>query len=146
MTSTPTPERLGAIARRMSRLAGIYKNAVAQLVAAQPDEPHSPAVAIVYRSCVPYITSGASALDAAAARIAEAAAIEVAPLIPAASPIVSSTVFADTAHILYEALQEAPELAEEVGDTRLTGDTHPYGDVIYGICLPYLLQAAEETS
>lgn len=29
------------------------------------------------------------------------------------------------------------------GDRALVGDTHPYGDVIYGIVIPYLLQAAD---
>lgn len=29
------------------------------------------------------------------------------------------------------------------GDRTLVGDTHPYGDVIYGIVIPYLLQAAD---
>lgn len=38
---------------------------------------------------------------------------------------------------------DAEAAVGQTGDRALVGDTHPYGDVIYGIVIPYLFRAAD---
>lgn len=47
------------------------------------------------------------------------------------------------ARALYDWVHALADAAELVGDADLVGDTHPYADVVYGICIPYLLRASE---
>ena len=44
---------------------------------------------------------------------------------------------------LYAWVRRLTDDAEALGDRELAGDTHPYGDVVYGICIPYLVQASD---
>jgi hypothetical protein len=143
-------DRLVAIARAFSALSLAYRASAARLCALKPGVASTPTTAIVYQSCVPYIEQGANALDAAAQRMAQTAGIEL-PVLPM-PPVPAEELggcdpkaaFEQEARALYAGIQRATDLAAEVGDQNLTGDTHPYGDVIYGICLPYLLKAADE--
>lgn len=41
------------------------------------------------------------------------------------------------------AMNRALDLAEELGDEAAVGDTHPFGHIIQGICIPYVLLAAD---
>lgn len=49
----------------------------------------------------------------------------------------------DTAFALESAMKRALDLIDEAGGEDVMGDSHPFGHVIQGICLPYILLAAE---
>lgn len=40
------------------------------------------------------------------------------------------------------AMNRALDLVDEVGNGELVGDSHPYGHIVQGICIPYLLLAS----
>lgn len=58
-------------------------------------------------------------------------------------PARAARCFEDAARTLYAWVLRLTDDAEALGDRGLTGDTHPYGDVVYGICIPYLVQASD---
>ena len=47
------------------------------------------------------------------------------------------------AQILYSSVLNFSDLTSAMKDSILLGDTHPYGDTIYGIALPYLLMTSD---
>jgi len=111
---------------------------------------------IVHQTGVEYLDGAVEAIEAAAARLVEAA--QVAPLelpapAPAPAPLEGEVPAAQLAAIagdyetiartLYSLVVRLTDNAEAVGSMALTGDTHPYGDIIYGIVIPYLLQASD---
>ena len=120
-------------------------------------------VGIVRGSCLPYIMAGADAIDEAAERMEREAAgladARFADLVAEAGGVSSDAgrcgsseplvppfpdglplgfAMGHAARSLEDLLKRLAELAEAVGDRGLTGDTHPYVDVIHGIVVPYL--------
>lgn len=49
-----------------------------------------------------------------------------------------------SARALEDAMLRALDLVDEVARPDLVGDSHPFGHIIHGICVPYLLLAAED--
>jgi len=111
---------------------------------------------IVHKSGAQYLEGAVEAIDAAAQRLTQAAGAvppTLDPLPPAPAPLAPEPVAAQLAVVardyetlartLYSLVVRLTDAAEAVGDMALTGDTHPYGDIIYGIVIPYLLQSSD---
>ena len=157
-----------AAAREYRRLS----SAVAELAPVADDRrltaDERQVMGIVFASCVPYMAQGARAVEEAAERMRAQVGSRAGPAGPGTAPgrgrdpacrFASETggdsetasdlparaarCFEDAARTLYAWVLRLTDDAEALGDRGLTGDTHPYGDVVYGICIPYLVQASD---
>ena len=63
---------------------------------------------------------------------------------PCASLDDAPRALAAAARALEDAMLRALDLVDEVARPDLAGDSHPFGHIIHGICVPYLLLAAED--
>ena len=111
---------------------------------------------IVHQSGAQYLEGAVEAVEAAAQRLTQAAGAVppvLDPLPSAPAPLAAEPAAAQLAAVardyetlaraLYSLVVRLTDAAEAVGDMALTGDTHPYGDIVYGIVIPYLLQSSD---
>lgn len=77
--------------------------------------------------------------DSAAAGSADATPVRVPSSLQDASRLLVAA-----ARALEGAMLRALDLTDEADRPDLVGDSHPFGHIIHGICVPYLLLAAEE--
>lgn len=147
-----------AVAARVARLGPLADDA-------RLDQAQRQVVSIALGTCVDQVVQGADIAEQVIGRIAAALAEEGVPLSPpppsahAAIPAPDACEATppapeiDLAHAARElaiaaaALEESAKrvnlAASGLHDRELTGDPHPYGDVIYGIPVLYFARAAE---
>ena len=106
---------------------------------------------ITFGSVASYVDGGAEALEQVASRLASSAgegrtftegqsSLTAFPEAVSAHP---SEALRRAALALEDAMNRALDLVEEVDDETLVGDAHPFGHIVQGICIPYILLAAQ---
>ena len=63
---------------------------------------------------------------------------------PCASPEGAPRVVTAAARAIEDAMLRALDVADGAARPDLVGDSHSFGHIIHGICVPYILLAAEE--
>ncbi len=116
---------------------------------------HDPVLEIVFTHVADYVEGGARSLEDIAQRLAQRSGAAD----PSAAPINSNDAFESTcanegdlpsldylARELYQAttlleetMNQALDSVDRIADEEITGDTHPFGHIVQGICLPYLM-------
>lgn len=162
---------LHVIAGEFAALAGEYRLVSARVKGVERkcvelEVPHDQVLEIAFKQAVPYVDKASTCLDQVAARLMDrseagdsgmldpAAEADASDSLNPASEKGAADVYAvplehvsaelrDTAYALLGAMNRALDLVDEVGDAELVGDSHPFGHIVQGICIPYILLAAE---
>ena len=106
-------------------------------------EQEAAVLAIAHGCAADYLSRGALAARDVAERLRAWAALPATgPALPdaAVAGVVPSGALYGWVRLLGD---DAEAVAARTGDGALVGDTHPYGDVVFGIVIPYLCQAAD---
>ena len=142
-------------ARAYGAAAGCLRASVPAAAALEVGEQEAAVLAIAHGCAADYLSRGAQAARDVAERLRAWAALPatgsalpdaaVAGAVP--SGALSARWYEEAAGELYGWVRllgdDAEAVAARTGDGALVGDTHPYGDVVFGIVIPYLCQAAD---
>lgn len=136
-----------ALAREYRRVSACLADARRQCE--QAGVQHDQVLEITFTHVASYIDGGADQMEHVAARLTSRPEGDLAcdTSFPETGAILRleevPRALRNAASALEAAMERALDAVDEVDDAELVGDSHPFGHIIQGICLPYLFLAAE---